>query len=82
MYHVRLTNHVRARMRQRGVTEDEIKLVVNGPPNRVHYDEEEDSFRLELTLTRGRLKVWVETPWPPRYANATVVIKSAAWKGC
>lgn len=80
MYQVEVSRHARRRMAQRRVDIKEVWAVIDGPPDVAVHDPDEKSYRLELTLPGGRLKVWVSEPWPPGYAVATVHVRSVAWK--
>lgn len=72
-----MTDHVRKRMAQRGITEAEIDQVLLAP-DVAEYDPNQQSIRLERRLSARVLKVWVVPPWPPQ---GRIIVKSAAWKG-
>lgn len=69
------TNHVRERMRQRGVTQAEIELVL-GSPMRQTACVADHSVRFERQISGRVLKVWVVDD----YVDANrMVIKTTAW---
>lgn len=73
---VHLTTHVSQRMRERGVTRQEIHTVL-AAPDRYLRDSAERSVRLERDFGDRILKVWVAEPWP---ATKEIVVKSTAWQ--
>ena len=73
-----LRAHAHDRMRERGISREQLQLVLDNPSS-VVYDAKLVSMRLERLIEGRVLKVWVRAPWPP--AGDEVEVKSAAWKG-
>lgn len=72
---IQIIGHCRRRMKQRGVTEQQIELTVQHP-NRT-YPTPTPSTCYERTMTDGRtLKVWVQVP----ETGSIRVVNSVAWK--
>jgi hypothetical protein len=65
-------------MRKRGITEDQIKAVLNSP-GLTWYDPKQESMALSGSKTEsGTLIVWVAGDhWP---IAGMVIIKSTAWR--
>lgn len=75
---IEFRQHARDRLRQRGITEKQVREVLEAPLSAT-YDPNHVSMRLEGLVRNRILRVWVRAPWPP--ASDTVTVKSAAWKG-
>ena len=75
---IEFRQHARDRLKQRGITEKQIRAVLEAPTSAT-YDPNQVSMRLEGLVRNRILRVWVRAPWPP--ASDTVTVKSAAWKG-
>ena len=75
---IEFRQHARDRLRQRGITERQIREVLEAPASAA-YDPDQVSVRLEGLVGNRILRVWVRAPWPP--ASDTVTVKSAAWRG-
>lgn len=75
---LRITNHARIRMRERGVLQSDLEATLR-MPDRVRVDPNQRSIRFEKDYPCGTLKVWVaqceRTTWPTDVA----VVKSTAW---
>lgn len=74
---VKFTVHSRDRMRERDVRDEWVHAAIEAP-ERVTYDPQEDSYRLDHTVANRTTKVWV-TQWPVPKGEA-VVVKSTAVK--
>jgi hypothetical protein len=75
---IEFRQHARDRLRQRGITERQVREVLEAPASAA-YDPDQVSVRLEGLVGNRILRVWVRAPWPP--ASDTVTVKSAAWRG-
>jgi hypothetical protein len=75
---IEFRQHARDRLRQRGITERQVREVLEAPLSAT-YDPNQVSVRLEGLVANRITRVWVRAPWPP--ASDTVTVKSAAWKG-
>jgi hypothetical protein len=75
---IEFRQHAKDRLRQRGITERQVREVLDAPASAA-YDPDQVSVRLEGLVGNRILRVWVRAPWPP--ASDTVTVKSAAWRG-
>ncbi len=73
---IRYGAHARARMAERGISEEVVEFVLQNPENFMD-DPDNSSVRLTATVGERVLKVWVAAPWPD---GDRVVVKSTAWK--
>jgi len=71
-----ITQHCKARMLARNITEVEIYDTISAPTRT--WDTPQGSRCFERDFSGRTLKVWIK--WPPKPKNLYIV-KSAAWKG-
>lgn len=73
---IRYGAHARMRMRERGISEEDVAFVLQNPAD-FRDDPDKGSVRLTATVGGRVLKVWVVAPWPD---GDRVFVKSTAWK--
>jgi uncharacterized protein YuzE len=61
---IEFRQHARDRLRQRGITERQVREVLEAPLSAT-YDPNQVSVRLEGLVANRILRVWVRAPWPP-----------------